>query len=76
MAIAMAKPSSLSLSLFLRSLFLPKPTKPEMDLSDIAKKLDLSDSKQVVRRAAELRRLCDIQFDSSVIGVVSFFVSF
>ncbi|KAM5567182.1 origin of replication complex subunit 6 [Rosa sericea] len=40
-----------------------------MDLSDIAKKLDLSDSKQVVRRAAELRRLCDIQFDSSVIGV-------
>lgn len=46
-----------------------------MDLSDVAKKLDLSDSKQVVRRAAELRRLCDIQFDSSVIGVVSF-VSF
>ncbi|XP_068334170.1 origin of replication complex subunit 6 [Pyrus communis] len=40
-----------------------------MDLSDIARKLDLSDSKHVIRRAAELRRLCDIQFDSSIIGV-------
>ncbi|KAM1517907.1 hypothetical protein ACFX1X_021292 [Malus domestica] len=40
-----------------------------MDLSDIARKLDLDDSKHVIRRAAELRRLCDIQFDSSIIGV-------
>ncbi|XP_050130552.1 origin of replication complex subunit 6-like isoform X3 [Malus sylvestris] len=41
----------------------------EMDLSDIARKLDLYDSKHVIRRAAELRRLCDIQFDSSIFGV-------
>ncbi|KAK3223057.1 hypothetical protein Dsin_010082 [Dipteronia sinensis] len=40
-----------------------------MDLSDIAKKLGLSESKQLVRKAAEFRRLCDVQFDSSVIGV-------
>ncbi|KAM0961688.1 hypothetical protein FF1_021061 [Malus domestica] len=40
-----------------------------MDLSDIARKLDLYDSKHVIRRAAELRRLCDIQFDSSIFGV-------
>ncbi|KAK2636227.1 hypothetical protein Ddye_031019 [Dipteronia dyeriana] len=40
-----------------------------MDLSDIAKKLGLSKSKQLVRKAAEFRRLCDVQFDSSVIGV-------
>ncbi|XP_050130562.1 origin of replication complex subunit 6-like [Malus sylvestris] len=48
-----------------------------MDLSDIARKLDLYDSKHVIRRAdeptsrraAELRRLCDIQFDFSIIGV-------
>ncbi|KAL5759537.1 hypothetical protein ACOSQ2_018375 [Xanthoceras sorbifolium] len=40
-----------------------------MDLSDIAKKLRLSESKQLVRKAAEFRRLCDVQFDSSVIGV-------
>ncbi|KAL2349256.1 hypothetical protein Fmac_003256 [Flemingia macrophylla] len=40
-----------------------------MDLSELAKKLALSDSKLVVRKAAELRRLCDVQFDSSVIGV-------
>ncbi|RDX92557.1 Origin of replication complex subunit 6, partial [Mucuna pruriens] len=40
-----------------------------MDISDLAKKLGLSDSKLVVRKAAELRRLCDVQFDSSVIGV-------
>ncbi|KAK7847895.1 origin of replication complex subunit 6 [Quercus suber] len=40
-----------------------------MDLSDIAKKLDLSDSKYLTRKAAELRRLCDVQFDSSIIGV-------
>uniref|UniRef100_A0A5B7BSF3 Origin of replication complex subunit 6 n=1 Tax=Davidia involucrata TaxID=16924 RepID=A0A5B7BSF3_DAVIN len=40
-----------------------------MDLSDIAKKLGLSDSKQLIRKAAELRRLCDVQFNSSIIGV-------
>ncbi|GLU17087.1 hypothetical protein SLE2022_334830 [Rubroshorea leprosula] len=40
-----------------------------MDLSDIAKKLGLSEHKRLIRKAAELRRLCDVQFDSSVIGV-------
>ncbi|XVE91475.1 hypothetical protein REPUB_Repub01dG0013200 [Reevesia pubescens] len=40
-----------------------------MDMSDIAKKLGLSEQKLLVRKAAELRRLCDIQFDSSIIGV-------
>ncbi|KAJ4711336.1 Origin recognition complex, subunit 6 [Melia azedarach] len=40
-----------------------------MDLSDIAKKLGLLNSKQLIRKAAELRRLCDVQFDSSIIGV-------
>ncbi|KAM7251068.1 hypothetical protein ACFE04_022951 [Oxalis oulophora] len=40
-----------------------------MDLSDLAKKLGLSDSKHLIRKAAELRRLCDVHFDSSVIGV-------
>lgn len=46
-----------------------------MDLSDIAKKLGLSDSKQLIRKAAEIRRLCDVQFDSSIIGVVSALIS-
>ncbi|CAA0834685.1 Origin of replication complex subunit 6 [Striga hermonthica] len=40
-----------------------------MDMSGIAKKLGLAGSKHVIRKAAELRRLADIQFDSSVIGV-------
>ncbi|XVE53250.1 hypothetical protein DITRI_Ditri02bG0189000 [Diplodiscus trichospermus] len=40
-----------------------------MDLSDIARKLGLSEYKLLVRKAAELRRLCDVQFDSSIIGV-------
>ncbi|KAL4319891.1 hypothetical protein GQ457_18G025310 [Hibiscus cannabinus] len=40
-----------------------------MDLSDIARKLGLSQHKMLVRKAAELRRLCDVQFDSSIIGV-------
>ncbi|KAE9458615.1 hypothetical protein C3L33_09488, partial [Rhododendron williamsianum] len=40
-----------------------------MDVTDIAKKLGLSESKPVIRKAAELRRLCDIQFDCSVIGI-------
>lgn len=43
-----------------------------MDMSEIARKLGLSDSKLVLRKAAELRRLADIQFDSSIIGVVRF----
>ncbi|KAE9605519.1 hypothetical protein Lal_00025432 [Lupinus albus] len=40
-----------------------------MDLPQIAKKLGLSDSKLVIRKAAELRRLSDLQFDCSAIGV-------
>ncbi|KAJ8760861.1 hypothetical protein K2173_021899 [Erythroxylum novogranatense] len=40
-----------------------------MDISEIARKLGLSHSKQLVRKAAELRRLCDVQFDSSIIGI-------
>ncbi|KAL8111972.1 hypothetical protein AgCh_019610 [Apium graveolens] len=42
-----------------------------MDLSDLATKLGFnpSESKRLVRKAAELRRLADIQFNSSVIGV-------
>lgn len=40
-----------------------------MDLSEIAKKLGLWETKHIIRKAAELRRLCDVQFDSSVIGV-------
>lgn len=45
-----------------------------MDISEIAKKLKLSDSKLLIRKAAELRRLCDVHFDSSIIGVVSRFL--
>ncbi|GAV81209.1 ORC6 domain-containing protein, partial [Cephalotus follicularis] len=41
----------------------------KMDLSDLARRLDLSDHKLLIRQAAELRRLCDVQFDSSIIGV-------
>ncbi|PNX67595.1 origin recognition complex subunit 6-like protein, partial [Trifolium pratense] len=40
-----------------------------MDISEIAKKLGFSDSKLLIRKAAELRRLCDVHFDSSIIGV-------
>ncbi|PIN17150.1 Origin recognition complex, subunit 6 [Handroanthus impetiginosus] len=40
-----------------------------MDMSEIARKLGLSENKQLIRKAAELRRLADIQFDSSVIGI-------
>ncbi|XP_061355449.1 origin of replication complex subunit 6 [Gastrolobium bilobum] len=40
-----------------------------MDISDLAKKLALSDSKLLIRKASELRRLCDVQFDSSIIGI-------
>ncbi|CAM0948882.1 unnamed protein product [Alopecurus aequalis] len=40
-----------------------------MDMSAIAARLGLSGSRPVVRKAAELRRLCDITFDSSVLGI-------
>lgn len=40
-----------------------------MDMSEIAKKLGFSESKQLILHAAELRRRADIQFDSSIIGV-------
>ncbi|KAK4784202.1 hypothetical protein SAY86_018570 [Trapa natans] len=39
-----------------------------MDLTSIAKRLGISD-KHLVSKAAELRRLCDLRFDSSIIGV-------
>ncbi|XP_062189964.1 LOW QUALITY PROTEIN: origin of replication complex subunit 6-like [Phragmites australis] len=42
-----------------------------MDMSAIAARLGLSGSRPVVRKAAELRRLCDVTFDSSVLGIVS-----
>lgn len=41
-----------------------------MDITDIAKKLDLADNKPVIRKAAEFRRLSDVKFDSSAIGIV------
>lgn len=40
-----------------------------MDISGIAAKLGLPGSKPLIRKAEELRRLSDVQFDSSVIGV-------
>ncbi|XP_052199776.1 origin of replication complex subunit 6 [Diospyros lotus] len=40
-----------------------------MDISDIAKKLGLSQSKHVIGKAGELRRLSEIQFDCSAIGI-------
>ncbi|XP_022156643.1 origin of replication complex subunit 6 [Momordica charantia] len=40
-----------------------------MDLSDIARKLELSDSENLIRKAGELRRLSDLHLNSSVIGV-------
>ncbi|KAI5679047.1 hypothetical protein M9H77_09997 [Catharanthus roseus] len=40
-----------------------------MNIGDVAKKLGLSETKHLVRKAAELRRLADLQFDSSIIGV-------
>lgn len=47
-------------------------TRRDMDLSDIARKLGFSDSKPLLlRKAQELRRLCDVHFDSSIIGIVS-----
>ncbi|KAL9688432.1 hypothetical protein QQ045_032853 [Rhodiola kirilowii] len=41
-----------------------------MDLTDLARRLGLDGSKHIVRQAAELRRMCDVKFDSSVIGVI------
>ncbi|WVZ66773.1 hypothetical protein U9M48_015953 [Paspalum notatum var. saurae] len=40
-----------------------------MDMSAIAARLGLSGSRPVVRKAGELRRLCDVNFDSSVLGI-------
>ncbi|MQM21441.1 hypothetical protein Taro_054480 [Colocasia esculenta] len=40
-----------------------------MDISGIAGKLGLAGSKQVVRKAEELRRQADVQFDSSIMGI-------
>ncbi|KMT07082.1 hypothetical protein BVRB_6g154090 [Beta vulgaris subsp. vulgaris] len=40
-----------------------------MDITEIAKKLGLADNKPVIRKAAEFRRLSDVKFDSSAIGV-------
>ncbi|CAO2829601.1 unnamed protein product [Amaranthus hypochondriacus] len=40
-----------------------------MDITELAKKLGLADNKPVVRKAAEFRRLSDVKFDSSAIGV-------
>ena len=62
-------PPSLSLSLSLCPF--DNSEIPNMDIKDIARKLELSESEHVIRKAAELRRLCDIQFDCSVIGIVS-----
>ncbi|XP_047320281.1 origin of replication complex subunit 6-like [Impatiens glandulifera] len=38
-------------------------------MADISRKLGLADSKEVIRKASELRRLCDLNFNSSSIGV-------
>ncbi|KAL5198643.1 hypothetical protein ABZP36_002155 [Zizania latifolia] len=42
-----------------------------MDMSAIASRLGLSGSRHAVRKAAELRRLCDVTLDSvsSVLGI-------
>ncbi|PWA70066.1 origin recognition complex protein 6 [Artemisia annua] len=40
-----------------------------MDLSELASKLGLSEPKQIIRKAAELRRMSDLQFDSSNAGI-------
>lgn len=40
-----------------------------MDISDIASRLGLTNSSILIRKAKELRRLSDVQFDSSIIGV-------
>ncbi|XP_042430825.1 origin of replication complex subunit 6-like [Zingiber officinale] len=43
-----------------------------MDFSAIASRLRLSGSKTLIRKAKELRRLSDVQFDSSITGVVRY----
>nr|GEU60214.1 origin of replication complex subunit 6 [Tanacetum cinerariifolium] len=40
-----------------------------MDLSELASKLGLTEPKHIVRKAAELRRMSDLQFDSSNAGI-------
>ncbi|KAL8137675.1 hypothetical protein V2J09_003676 [Rumex salicifolius] len=40
-----------------------------MDLTEMAKSLGVGGNKLLVRKAAELRRLCNLKFNSSVIGV-------
>ncbi|GAB2293337.1 Origin of replication complex subunit 6, partial [Dionaea muscipula] len=40
-----------------------------MDISEIAMKLDLVENKLVVRKATELRCLCDVKFECSSIGI-------
>ncbi|OVA09021.1 Origin recognition complex [Macleaya cordata] len=40
-----------------------------MEMTDIARKLGLSDPKHIIRKAEELRRLSNLQFDSSIMGV-------
>ncbi|KAL9246394.1 hypothetical protein vseg_019935 [Gypsophila vaccaria] len=40
-----------------------------MDMTEIAKKIGLADNKPVVRKASEFRRLSDVKFDSSAIGL-------
>ncbi|WOL11711.1 origin of replication complex subunit 6 [Canna indica] len=42
-----------------------------MDFSAIASRFGLANSKPLIRKAGELRRLSDLKFDSSIIGVVS-----
>ncbi|CAI8588630.1 unnamed protein product [Vicia faba] len=46
-----------------------KPKQEKWTSQKSKKKLGLSDSKLLIRKAAELRRLCDVHFDSSIIGV-------
>ncbi|RRT71277.1 hypothetical protein B296_00001985 [Ensete ventricosum] len=41
-----------------------------MDISAVASRLGLAGSKSLIRKAEELRRFSDVQFDSSIIGVV------
>lgn len=40
-----------------------------MEIAAIASRLNLTDSKSLIRKAEEFRRLSDVQFDSSIIGV-------
>ncbi|XP_031736464.1 origin of replication complex subunit 6 isoform X2 [Cucumis sativus] len=40
-----------------------------MDFRNLARKLDLADSESLIRKAGEFRRLSDLHFNSSLIGV-------